>query len=910
MSEIIKDQREEKYSSMSFVPHTDMNSPLKIVRNKRINQVQSMIDLDKYKEQYIKKLIVDKNLIDISPQITHSKAIQNSYYINPNFTDALNTQMQPNVKKSQQSLLFKQIQRHQFPERGVFSKNLFLQSSKTIKNIGKSVPPSIQQSMYNILLDQSHTPTKVEESYLKETNNKQSRMSSIILNNDNDSIFYQGRGSYKAPSPEKDMLITRSKLKKTSLQLPSVSSPINKKEMVYLSNSKSTRSKTIEKIDDKLSNNPFLPNITQRKQNKLNISIQGASRRSSNKEDSQFDLGLSSQQQIDLFNIILNSSKNITIPQIATGTNLQNNSKFNSLKQIFNQRSASQPLIDEQNSPQVNSPVSSEKSKHLLEKSALNNYSNSQLRENIIKELSLTLAQCIKQNKELNEASYDFQNFQTKNDYQNSEVKVLGYQIRKEQIVEQYQQNKGNDRIQNFANYLSKFSGYIMDLLFGDIPKITKGEVEFEIQLTEQVQDIILPIILEKLKEFGMKDLIERYQLVFKNEYQNMIIKTPIIQENQIEEAAESITQELLARLKLHFQKSFTMYASTCKDLIKDILSEGVSKEKIKDYMEFLRMHLKRSSIFEQPQNKNINTLNHQNKSEQHKGIVESGNYKELLSISSADLFFIKKTIYEVLKKQCPNLSLTSRARILEKVESLRFGYFKEVYSLNEKSNQQLIEIMKVYVSNSPPLLAYLKRPESSKQITKLLTILLDSILGDCSLQHFVEKSSILLNQELDLPLISMLEQGVKGSLAQLQINIVLIKEIEYKFTNLKRRVRLTPPFNAVFYQIDSIIKYMNSWIDLMAQQKQIKIDNQQELLSQLKQIDFLEFFLVCSLSDFDTFSFIDLQDGLKYFKVRKEVFKFWLKGIKRIFAKLKLKQKEINLIDDYFQKAFNNTQF
>ncbi|KAL4426889.1 hypothetical protein ABPG74_008813 [Tetrahymena malaccensis] len=890
-----------------------MNSPLKFVRNKRINQAQSMFDLDKYKEQYIKKLIVDKNLIDISPQITHSKVIQNSYYINPNFSDALNIQMQPNIKKNQESLLFKQLQKNQFPERGVFSKNLFLKSSQVIKNIGKSVPPSIQQSMYNIMLDQSHTPTKVEESYLRETHNKQSRMSSIILNNDNDSIHYQGRGSYKASSPEKDILITRSKLKKTSLQLPSVSSPLNKKEMVYLSNSKSTRSKTIEKIDDKLSNNPFLPNIVQRKQNKLSISIQAASRRSSNKEESQFDLGFNTQQQIELFNIILNSSKNINIPQMATVTNVQNNSKLNNLKQIVNQRSASQPLIEEQSSPQVNSPASSEKSKILLEKSILNNYSNSQLRENIMKELSLTLAQCIKSNKELNEASYDFQNFQTKNDYLNSEAKVLGYQIRKEQITEQHQSNRGVDRILNFANYLSKFSGYIMDLLFGDIPKITKGEVEFEIQLTEQVSDIILPIISEKLKDFGMKDLIERFQLVFRNEYQNMIIRAPIIQENQIEEAAEAITQELLARLKLHFQKSFNMYSSTCKDLIKDILSEGVSKEKIKDYMEFIRMHLKRSSIFEQQQNRSINETkspNHLNKNEQHKGIVESGNYKELLNISSVDLFFIKKTINEVLKKKCPNLSLTSRARILEKLESLRFGYFKEVYSLNEKSNQQLIETMKVYVSNSPPLLAYLKRPESSKQITKLLTFLLDSILGDSSLQNFVERCSILLNQELDLSLISMLEQGVKGSLAQLQINIILIKEIEYKFTNLKRRVRLTPPFNAVFYQIDQIIKYMNSWIDLMAQQKQIKMDNQQELLTQLKQIDFLEFFLVCSLSDFDTFSFIDLQDGLKYFKIRKEVFKFWLKGIKRIFAKLKLKQKEINLIDDYFQKAFNNTQY
>ncbi|KAL4466558.1 hypothetical protein ABPG72_010609 [Tetrahymena utriculariae] len=890
-----------------------MNSPLKIVRGKRINQVQSMFDLDKNKEQYIKKLIVDKNLIDISPQITHSKVIQNSYYINPNFTDALKTQLQSNIKKSQESLLFKQHQKNQFHESGVFSKNIFFKSSKTIKNIGKSVPPSIQQSVYNIMLDQSHTPTKVEESYLKETNNKQSRMNSIILNNDNDSIHYQGRGFYKASSPEKDMLVTRSKLKKTSLQLPTVSSPLNKKEMVYLSNSKSIRSKTFEKIDDKLSNNPFLPNITQRKQKKLSISIQAASRRSSNKEESQFDFGLNSQQQIDLFNIILSSSKNINIPQMATGTNAQNGSKLNSLKQIFNQRSASQPQIEVQSSSQVNSPVSSEKSKLLLEKSILNNYSNSQLRENIIKELSSTLVQYIKSNKELNEASNDFQSFQTKNDYQNSEVKVLGYQIRKEQIVEQYQSNKGNDRIQNFANYLSKFSGYIMDLLFGDIPKITKAKVEFEIQLTEQIQYIILPIISEKLKDFGMKDLIERYQLVFRNEYQNIILKAPIIQESQIEEAAEAITQELLARLELHFQKSFTMYSTTCKDLIKDILSEGVSKEKIKDYMEFIRMHLKRSSIFEQTQNRSIyeaKSPNHLNKSEQHRGIVESGNYKDLLNISSVDLFFIKKTIYEVLQKKCPNLSLTSRARILEKVESLRFAYFKEVYSLNEKSNQLLIETMKVYVSNSPPLLAYLKRPESSKQITKLLTFLLDSILGESSLQHFVERSAILLNQELDLSLISMLEQGVKGSLAQLQINIALIKEIEYKFTNLKRRVRLAPPFNAVFYQIDQIIKYMNSWIDLMAQQKQIKIDNQQQLLSQLKQIDFLEFFLVCSLSDFDTFSFIDLQDGLKHFKVRKEVFKFWLKGIKRIFAKLKLKQKEINLIDDYFQKAFNNTQY
>lgn len=47
-----------------------------------------MIDFDKSKDYYVKNLVVDKNLIDISPYPPLSKDIMSSYYFNRNFTDA------------------------------------------------------------------------------------------------------------------------------------------------------------------------------------------------------------------------------------------------------------------------------------------------------------------------------------------------------------------------------------------------------------------------------------------------------------------------------------------------------------------------------------------------------------------------------------------------------------------------------------------------------------------------------------------------------------------------------------------------------------------------------------------------------------------------------------------------------
>lgn len=59
--------------------------------------------------------------------------------------------------------------------------------------------------------------------------------------------------------------------------------------------------------------------------------------------------------------------------------------------------------------------------------SMLDNYSSSELRENIIGSLKESLMKTIKSSEELNEVSYQFQT--KKEGY---EVKVLGYQMRKE----------------------------------------------------------------------------------------------------------------------------------------------------------------------------------------------------------------------------------------------------------------------------------------------------------------------------------------------------------------------------------------------------------------------------------------------------------------------------------------------
>lgn len=72
--------------------------------------------------------------------------------------------------------------------------------------------------MKNIATDLTFIPTKTEESYIQGTNNSIARTSSIFLNNDYD--LFNGRGSFKNISPEREKRIVRSDTKKTSLQLP------------------------------------------------------------------------------------------------------------------------------------------------------------------------------------------------------------------------------------------------------------------------------------------------------------------------------------------------------------------------------------------------------------------------------------------------------------------------------------------------------------------------------------------------------------------------------------------------------------------------------------------------------------------------------------------------------------------
>lgn len=105
----------------------------------------------------------------------------------------------------------------------------------------------------------------------------------------------------------------------------------------------------------------------------------------------------------------------------------------------------------------------------------------------------------------------------------------------------------------------------------------------------------------------------------------------------------------------------------------------------------------------------------------------------------------MKKTIYDTLKKNLPGISVTARAKVMERLELLRFGYFKEVYGLEEGVNAKLVETMKINIENSPPILNYFRKLDTSKQITKLLTFLLDSILGDTPLAVFIDKSTSLL---------------------------------------------------------------------------------------------------------------------------------------------------------------------
>lgn len=78
----------------------------------------------------------------------------------------------------------------------------------------------------------------------------------------------------------------------------------------------------------------------------------------------------------------------------------------------------------------------------------------------------------------------------------------------------------------DFSEYLLGFTGYVLDLVWFEIPTFFGLKLEFHLEknLVEKLQEVFLSASVMKLKEVGLSDIIERFRLVFEIEFPQILV--------------------------------------------------------------------------------------------------------------------------------------------------------------------------------------------------------------------------------------------------------------------------------------------------------------------------------------------------------------------------------------------------
>ena len=165
-------------------------------------------------------------------------------------------------------------------------------------------------------------------------------------------------------------------------------------------------------FDGSFSVNPFLPSINQGnisdKANKIIPRNRNLSRRSSRtKDDSLADGLLSSSHQLDLFNMVVTSSNCIKIPSNMSPSNMNvGGNKMKSSRFLITTTNISIPPIENEDRSATTKNkgkiVDAKPPAEVSKASMLDNYSSSELRENILGSLKESLMKTIKSSEELN----------------------------------------------------------------------------------------------------------------------------------------------------------------------------------------------------------------------------------------------------------------------------------------------------------------------------------------------------------------------------------------------------------------------------------------------------------------------------------------------------------------------------
>lgn len=87
-----------------------------------------------------------------------------------------------------------------------------------------------------------------------------------------------------------------------------------------------------------------------------------------------------------------------------------------------------------------------------------------------------------------------------------------------------------------------------------------------------------------------------RFESVFRAEFLNIMVNAPIAEQFRVADCMNAVVEDLLQRINTQYGNHFAQYFSTCQYFLTDLVTDG-SKQKIKDYMSFIRMHLKRTTI-------------------------------------------------------------------------------------------------------------------------------------------------------------------------------------------------------------------------------------------------------------------------------------------------------------------------